>query len=597
MLEHGEHIMTAWVREKAGAGCGGRNICSGMGPATCMLSAEQRVHLVTSVTFATGPEALGARMALAAGRLGIVQPAESSSWAFGGRFGYDKDDKMGIGYDKDDKPEEPHPKETSKTFVTNKKYLSLCDAAFKTRSRDDLEVPLSPNAIICTRGDRAVLDEFFKLDIRTPFTLVTIESDEATPQDVTWLTHKYLTRWYSWNANHPDVHPIPIGLNEDSQLQPMRNAKRAVSKIEKLLVNFKQDRPESAALHERVKDLPWVHVEPYQRKWDVQDALTTHYETISKYTWTLCPCGWGQDTHRLWEALYLGSIPVVVKSNLSPLYVGLPVIQLDTWDDLSLGALERLSKALPTDRRNAYFEHWADVIRSTPAATNIISFSLYGSNSRYTDGALANAKLCKTIYPGWAMRIYHDKTVPELVLNNLHDAGVQLVDMTGSALNTMSWRFLPASDSAVQRFCVRDLDSRLSAREKAAVDAWMESGKHFHVMRDHPSHSNYAMSGGMWCGTHDAIPDMDHRLKNRQMTQAYLQDMDFLNKDIWPLVKDHVLQHDAFSCDKFGGGVPFPTPRKGWEHVGGVYIDGKMRQVDIDLLKQAGVVERCVASP
>ena len=61
----------------------------------------------------------------------------------------------------------------------------------------------------------------------------------------------------------------------------------------------------------------------------------------------------------------MGSIPVVVKSNLSPLYVGLPVIQLDTWDDLSLGALERLSKALPTDRRNMYFEHWADVIRST----------------------------------------------------------------------------------------------------------------------------------------------------------------------------------------------------------------------------------------
>ena len=101
------------------------------------------------------------------------------------------------------------PKETSKTFLTNKKYLSLCDAAFKTRSRDDLEVPLSPNAIICARGDRAVLDEFFKLDIRTPFTLVTIENDEATPQDVTWLTHKYLTRWFSWNANHPDVHPNP----------------------------------------------------------------------------------------------------------------------------------------------------------------------------------------------------------------------------------------------------------------------------------------------------------------------------------------------------------------------------------------------------
>ena len=86
----------------------------------------------------------------------------------------------------------------------------------------------------------------------------------------------------------------------------MRNAKRTVSKIEKLLVNFKQDRPERTALHKRVKDLPWVHVEPYQRKWDVQDALKTHFETISKYTWTLCPCGEGQDTHRLCEPYIWG---------------------------------------------------------------------------------------------------------------------------------------------------------------------------------------------------------------------------------------------------------------------------------------------------
>ena len=483
------------------------------------------------------------------------------------------------------------------TVITNKKYLSLCNMAFKTRSRNDLTLPLPPNAIVCVRGDRYILDEFFKLDIRTPFTLVTIESDEAAPQDAAWLKHKSLTRWYSWNANHPDVHPIPIGLNEDSQLQPMMNANRAVSKVSKLLVNFKLDRPERTALHNRVKDLSWVHVEPYQKKWESQVALTAHYEALSKYAWTLCPRGAGQDTHRLWEALYLGSIPVVLKSNLSPLYVGLPVIQLDTWDDLSLETLKQLSQTLPTDRHNAYFEHWADVIRNTRVTENVISYSLYGSNPRYTDGALANAKLYKTIYPGWVMRVYYENTVPEPVLSKLRDANVQLVDMTGlRGLNKMSWRFLPASDSTVQRFCVRDVDSRLSTREKAAVDDWMKSGKKFHVMRDHPSHSKRAMSGGMWCGTHDAVHDMDQRLMNRHMTQAYLQDMNFLNKVIWPLAKDSVLQHDAFSCDMFGGGVPFPTPRKGWEHVGSVHINDKMREVDVNILKEAGVVERCLLS-
>ena len=40
-------------------------------------------------------------------------------------------------------------------------------------------------------------------------------------------------------------------------------------------------------------------------------------------------------------------------------------------------------------------------------------------------------------------------------------------------------------------------DSRLSMREKNAVDEWLESGKSLHIMRDHPHH-NFFILGGMW---------------------------------------------------------------------------------------------------
>ena len=85
--------------------------------------------------------------------------------------------------------------------------------------------------------------------------------------------------------------------------------------------------------------------------------------TDRRYRWTLCPRGAGEDTHRLWEALYLGSIPVVVRSALSPLYDDLPVIQLDAWSELTIETLYRLEKTLPRDRSRAYFEHWAAKIR------------------------------------------------------------------------------------------------------------------------------------------------------------------------------------------------------------------------------------------
>lgn len=249
-------------------------------------------------------------------------------------------------------------------LITNKKYLSLCDVAFKTRSRNDLVLPLKSNAIVCVQGVSAILDEFFRLDINTPFTLITIENDESTPQNIEWLRHKQLKTWYSWNSMHPDVIPIPIGLNEDSQLRPMIDTKVVEKKIEMLLVNFKQDRADRRSLYRQVEHLPFVHVEPYQKRWGSAGALKSHYEAISAYKWVLCPRGAGEDTHRLWETLYLGSIPVVLKSSLSSMYEGLPVIQLDSWGELSLETLKRIEKTLPKNRSKAYFDHWASLILS-----------------------------------------------------------------------------------------------------------------------------------------------------------------------------------------------------------------------------------------
>ena len=39
----------------------------------------------------------------------------------------------------------------------------------------------------------------------------------------------------------------------------------------------------------------------------------------------------------------------------------------------------------------------------------------------------------------------------------------------------------------------RDLDSRITARESAAVGEWISSNKSFHVMRDHPDHGTFML--------------------------------------------------------------------------------------------------------
>lgn len=218
----------------------------------------------------------------------------------------------------------------------------------------------------------------------------------------------------------------------------------------------------------------------------------------------------------------------------------------------------------------------------------IIAYSLYGDNPRYTDGAFENARLISEFFPEWVMRVYYDRSVPEAVLKYLRDHKTELIDMSNDTLkNQMVWRFLPAADTNVERFISRDVDSRLSKRDAEAVKEWVESGLPFHVLRDHPSHSNFAVSGGMWGSKGGAVKDIRNQLEASSLSNEYLEDMNFLNYQIWPLMNETgVMVHDSFSCDRVNT-RPFPSARNGLEHVGSVYIDGVMRESDTIILMNA----------
>lgn len=61
----------------------------------------------------------------------------------------------------------------------------------------------------------------------------------------------------------------------------------------------------------------------------------------SGWTHVLAPRGNGIDTHRFWESLYRGSVPVVLKSSWSSNIkkLGIPVVELDEWSALELSVL------------------------------------------------------------------------------------------------------------------------------------------------------------------------------------------------------------------------------------------------------------------
>lgn len=189
----------------------------------------------------------------------------------------------------------------------------------------------------------------------------------------------------------------------------------------------------------------------------------------------------------------------------------------------------------------------------------VISFSLWGKNPKYTIGAVKNCLLARQVYPDWICRIYYGRSVPEYIISVLSElSNVELMRMSESGDWTgMFWRFLAASDPEVSVMISRDTDSRLSFREKKCVDAWLESDKDVHSIRDHNGH-DIPMLGGMWGSRNGVLKDIDRMIVEFKKGNFWQVDQNFLTQKVYPIVKDKMISHDDFYKHKFPNSFPIP---------------------------------------
>jgi hypothetical protein len=226
----------------------------------------------------------------------------------------------------------------------------------------------------------------------------------------------------------------------------------------------------------------------------------------------------------------------------------------------------------------------------------VISFSLWGNDPKYCQGAIENARLAGEVYPGWECHFHVDSQVPNYVHHALgefdyvrvfhridpDDGKMAIGDWRG-----MFWRFemLPEIDVLI----VRDCDSRLSAREAAAVDEWLASTAGFHIMRDHPYHATQIL-GGMWGMKKGAVPEFFDLMLAWNQEDRWQTDQDFLKAEIYPRVVNNSMVHDEFFSLE-PQAKSFPTIRNGTEFVGAIYDENNIPNAEhAQVLTQIGPV-------
>ena len=100
------------------------------------------------------------------------------------------------------------------------------------------------------------------------------------------------------------------------------------------------------------------------------EGRVRYLENLRKYAFTACPVGNGIDTHRLWEVLYMGGVPIIKKNDiLESLLEDLPFVLVEKWDQINDDAFlqdswDRLSIKPDYNFEKLKMSFWINLIHS-----------------------------------------------------------------------------------------------------------------------------------------------------------------------------------------------------------------------------------------
>jgi hypothetical protein len=214
--------------------------------------------------------------------------------------------------------------------------------------------------------------EYILPKINKRFVLVSGDSDLCVPLEafekqgqnfLNLINSQYLVKWFVQNTRlqfYNKIIQLPIGLDyhtisnnpssnwklpeessypRDQELVLVNlreKAKPFYERIPKIYVNFSKG---NDRFGHRKTSLESINPHLLEIN-DTFTPRTLNWNTTINYTFVLSPFGNGMDCHRTWEALCLGSIPIVKAPNFKKMFQDLPVLVVNDWKEINKELLD-----------------------------------------------------------------------------------------------------------------------------------------------------------------------------------------------------------------------------------------------------------------
>tara|TARA_B100001029_G_C15061019_1_gene458487 strand:+ start:2996 stop:4030 length:1035 start_codon:yes stop_codon:yes gene_type:complete len=269
----------------------------------------------------------------------------------------------------------------SKVFVesvTHEQYEQLKNSNSKIVSKNEIlivykntELEICENDIIFCHS--SFIHELFyllnKIDNLKNLKLVTTQSDVKITKKLFNAKPKCVSEWYSINVDydHEKLIPIPLGIANDYSPKNLKtedflDVEKNLQKMEKIYCNFNPNtnNKERININKLFKNNELFEFDSPNL------SLSEYLHKLTEYRFILSPWGNGYDTHRLWESLYSGSIPITKNHITYKSLSDKSVLFVDDYKEVNIELLnDFLKNYIPIDSSYLRTSFWIKKMNSS----------------------------------------------------------------------------------------------------------------------------------------------------------------------------------------------------------------------------------------
>ena len=269
-------------------------------------------------------------------------------------------------------------------FITGNKFKEIADFTFSSQPKHSDDYYSLPNTynpdsikdgyIIYT--DTGYVQEFFNIvsKLDKQITLITHNGDI----DINIIPPANIIKWFTINVDiiHSKIESIPLGLENSLWFPGTHKKEKMIAKLSEsrdyrnlayMDHNVGTNLSTRLRLYQIYEDESWVTANRgSNRQSFITGKFGEYLDNVYNHKFVFSPEGNSIDTHRKWEALYLGTIPIERRNINNQFYTDLPICFVDDWENVTEDFLESEYTRIKSSKWNMdkiTFEYWRNKIK------------------------------------------------------------------------------------------------------------------------------------------------------------------------------------------------------------------------------------------